>query len=141
MRDHGRILDMRTLDRGPLEFWCGRKNDSVQLEQIGLEIRVEKLRLDWLRSCHPSNRNESQNAICTSPPIDMLEILRILRLDCYEIRINLDLEDARVTTDCGTQLGIASPNSVWSSTKLAPALPHATMNVTPTKVEIAFLCE
>jgi hypothetical protein len=33
----------------------------------------------------------------------MLEIVWILRLDCYDIRINLDLEDPWVITDCGAQ--------------------------------------
>jgi len=35
----------------------------------------------------------------------MLEIVWILRLDRYDIRMNLDLEDPRVIIDCGAQCG------------------------------------
>jgi hypothetical protein len=53
--------------------------------QIGFEVRLEKLKIDCLGSRHPSHRNESQNAIYTSPPIDMLGIAWILRLNRYDI--------------------------------------------------------
>ena len=71
----------------------------------------------------------------------MLRIAWILCLDRYDIRINLNFEDARMITDRGAQFGIARSNSAPSSTKLGSALTQATMSVTPTNVETTFMCD
>jgi hypothetical protein len=44
-----------------------------------------------------------------------------------------------VITDRGAQFGDRLAHSVSSSKKLASALPHAAMNVTPTNVERTFM--
>src|ERR1700678_158846 len=49
------------------------------------------------------HRNETQNPIRALPPIDMVVIVWILRLDRDEIRRNFDPEDPWMSTNGGAQ--------------------------------------
>jgi hypothetical protein len=94
----------RARDRGIHQLRHDGKIDRVEVKQIGLWVRVDKLELDRLWAGEAIGRKH-RRAVDYSvlPPVDMIAIVRLLRFDRDAARVNFDPQHARILTDSGAQ--------------------------------------
>jgi hypothetical protein len=106
MGNDGRILQLRPRDRCCHKFRHRGQGDRVKIEQIALEVRVDELRIDRLRTAQTLHRYHLKIGNFTvAPLIDVIAITRILDFDCDAVCVSLDSKDARVFANRRAQDG------------------------------------
>lgn len=104
MRHGRRVPELRARQRSCYQLGHGGKIDRVEVEQIGLEVRVDQLKLDRLRAGQAFDRQHSQYIeYAVLPAVNVSAIARILRFDRDAIGVNLDPQHARMLAGRGAQ--------------------------------------